>query len=219
MSLCSHGDGIARKPAEAGAAAARGLAGALDGLEAAHELADRHLGLHPRQRKAGAGVDAEAERQMAVGMAADVEPVRLGELRRDRGWRRRCTDARRCRPASRCRRCWCPRRRGGCRAGSSFPSAGIPRPRCRSPRDGRRGRACASGWRSSRSTALPIRLVVVSWPALSRKMQLCSSSSSDSRSPFVCRRIRWRRSGSKGFRRSIARLPSGGARRGRADRP
>ena len=31
--------------------------------------------------------------------------------------------------------------------------------------------------------ALPIRLVVVSWPALSRKMQLCRSSASDSRSP------------------------------------
>ena len=40
----------------------------------------------------------------------------------------------------------------------------------------------ASGLRSSRSTLLPIRLVVVSCPALSRKMQLCSSSASDRRS-------------------------------------
>ena len=46
--------------------------------EAAHQLADRDLRLHPRQRIAGAGVDAEAERQMAVGMAADVAAVGIG---------------------------------------------------------------------------------------------------------------------------------------------
>jgi hypothetical protein len=45
-----------------------------------------------------------------------------------------------------------------------------------------RSSRCASGWRIRRSTPLPIRLVVVSCPALRMKMQLCRSSSSLSRS-------------------------------------
>ncbi len=46
-----------------------------------------------------------------------------------------------------------------------------------------RSRASSSGKRSSASTVLPIRLVVVSWPAFSRKMQFWTSSSWLSRSP------------------------------------
>ncbi len=52
-------------------------------------------------------------------------------------------------------------------------SAGFSISRCFSP-----------GLLDSVTRPLPIRLVVVSWPALSRKMQLCSSSFSVSRSPL-----------------------------------
>src|SRR6266403_129145 len=63
-----HGNGIASKSAEPRAAATHWVAGAVDRFEAAHELADRHLGLHPRQRITGASVDAEAEGEVTVGM-------------------------------------------------------------------------------------------------------------------------------------------------------
>ena len=96
------------------------------------KLADRHLRLHARERHAGAGVDAGAEGQMPVGLTAQSRAARDRGIARDRDWRRRCRYGHRCRPASRRRRAPCPWRRGGCRAGSSFPCAGIPRPRSRS---------------------------------------------------------------------------------------
>ena len=53
----------------------------------------------------------------------------------------------------------------------------------RPARAGRSGAASRRDWPSSATSPLPIRLVVVSWPALSRKMQLCSSSLAVSVSP------------------------------------
>jgi hypothetical protein len=44
-------------------------------------------------------------------------------------------------------------------------------------------RRSSSGKRSSASTVLPMRFVVVSWPAFRRKIQFCTSSSCVSRSP------------------------------------
>src|SRR5579859_5592394 len=70
------------KAAEAGAAAADEIADALYPAKAAYQLVQRHLRFHAGERIAGAGVDAAAERQVAIGMAADVEPIRIGELRR-----------------------------------------------------------------------------------------------------------------------------------------
>ena len=54
---------------------------------------------------------------------------------------------------------------------------------CDQRRARRAAAARSSGHSSSACSPLPIRFVVVSWPALSRKMQLCSSSASVSRSP------------------------------------
>ena len=77
-------------------------------------------------------------------------------------------------------------RRGGqrgCSAAAGFRSAAALPPRCPAATGSASSRCHCSRCVSSACTPLPIRLVVVSWPALSRKMQLCSSSSSLSRSP------------------------------------
>ena len=65
--------------------------------------------------------------------------------------------------------------------------------------------------RAGSARPLPIRLVVVSWPALSRKMQLCSSSGSLSRSPSSSpsmRRVSTSTSGSPGSARRRSTRPS-----------
>src|SRR5437588_11489572 len=72
---------IAQEAAEAGTAAAHEVAGARDRSETADERADRHLRLHAGERHTGAGMDAGTEGEMAVGMAADVEPIGIGKLR------------------------------------------------------------------------------------------------------------------------------------------
>src|SRR5882757_3912120 len=69
-----------QEAAKACAAAARDVAGTFDVLETRDQLADRDPRLHARKRHAGAGMNAEAERQMAVGGTADIQPVRVGEL-------------------------------------------------------------------------------------------------------------------------------------------
>ena len=74
-------------------------------------------------------------------------------------------------------------RRCGCRAGSSFRSAALPRPRSSSASGFSISRRRSPGKRMKSSSALPIRLVVVSWPALRMKMQFCSSSVSVSLRP------------------------------------
>ena len=72
---------------------------------------------------------------------------------------------------------------GGCSAAADSGSAASPRsPTAAAPATAP-GAAAGSRWVSSACTPLPIRLVVVSWPALSRKMQLCSSCRSVSSSP------------------------------------
>ncbi len=69
-------------------------------------------------------------------------------------------------------------------------------------------RSSWSRWVSSRCAPLPIRLVVVSWPALSRKMHWCSSSSSLSGSPSpTISRVSTSTSGSPGRRRRSATSP------------
>src|SRR5215467_7488395 len=173
---------VAQEPAEARATASPGYAVPLDGPETLHEATDRHLPLHAGQPHARAGVDADAEGQVPVGVPTDVEPVRIGELGRIAVGRSDADvhvgtgghlDA--------------VQHRVSC--GSAVAElvraleaekllhGGADEVRVRT-----QGGQRASGLRSSRSTALPIRLVVVSCPALSRKMQLCSNSSSLSRS-------------------------------------
>src|SRR5262249_37840538 len=73
---------VAQEPAEARATASPGYAVPLDGPETLHEATDRHLPLHAGQPHARAGVDADAEGQVPVGVPTDVEPVRIGELGR-----------------------------------------------------------------------------------------------------------------------------------------
>src|SRR5262245_46718509 len=50
--------------------------------EPPEERGDGHLGLDPRERRADAVVDAEAEGEVADVRAAEVEPLRIGELGR-----------------------------------------------------------------------------------------------------------------------------------------
>src|SRR5579883_1455223 len=76
----AHPHRIAQEAAEPRAAAADGLAVALEARKALDELPDRHHRLHARERQAGAGVDAGAEGQMPVRMTAQIEPVGIGEL-------------------------------------------------------------------------------------------------------------------------------------------
>ena len=54
------------------------------------EARERDASLQPRKVHAGAGVDAEAEREMAVGLAREVEHGRDRETGPGRGWPRRC---------------------------------------------------------------------------------------------------------------------------------
>ena len=70
-------------------------------------------------------------------------------------------------------------------AGWGSRSAAAPRPRTATSEGSSRSRASSSGWRSSVSSPLPIRLVVVSWPPTIVTMQLATTSSSVSRSPSI----------------------------------
>ena len=72
--------------------------------KAREEAADRDAALEPRQAHADALVDARAEGDVAVRLRRDVEPVGLGELRRDRGWPRRCRASPGCAAPARRRR-------------------------------------------------------------------------------------------------------------------
>ena len=51
-------------------------------LDAAHELLEERADLETSQRSAEAEVCAEAERQVVVGVAREVESLRFGEVRR-----------------------------------------------------------------------------------------------------------------------------------------
>src|SRR5688500_13458607 len=74
------GDGIAVEAAEAGAATALRRAVASQSIEALHKPADGDRSLHARQHGAQAHVDSRAEGEVAVGLAARIEAVGLGEL-------------------------------------------------------------------------------------------------------------------------------------------
>src|SRR5713226_423099 len=171
-----------QEAAEAGAAAARECAVPLDPRKPCQHLADRHLCLHAGERHASAGMDAGREGEMPVGLAADVETIRIFELRRvavggadadvhvaaGRNLDAAEAGIARCTPIAELVRALHPQK---------FLDRGVDAIRIVLQI------AHRIGLRMSRSMLLPMRLVVVSWPALSRKMQLCSSSSSLSRSP------------------------------------
>src|SRR5262249_1774242 len=72
----AHTGRVAEKTAEAGPAAAPEGTFPLDRREALYEAADCDPALYARQPHARAGVDAAAECQVPVGLAADVEAVR-----------------------------------------------------------------------------------------------------------------------------------------------
>src|SRR6202011_2978635 len=55
-------------------------AGEAQPREAADQRADSDLRLQPRQRSSQAEVDATAERQVGVGLTAQVEALRVAEL-------------------------------------------------------------------------------------------------------------------------------------------
>ena len=71
---------IVQETAEPRAAAAHEDAVPLDAREPRQHLADRDLGLHARERHARAGVDAGRKGEVAIGLAADIETIRVGEL-------------------------------------------------------------------------------------------------------------------------------------------
>ena len=166
---------IALEAAEAGAAAANRVAVALDPGEALDEAADGHTPSMRASDMPGAGMDAGGEGEVPVGLRRKVEPLGIGEVlgiaigRAD-------AESDELPPAASRRRTRSPASRGGCRAGSSFRAAGTPRSPARSARARDQPLAPREGAAADRAP-LPIRLVVVSWPAFSRKMQLCSSSS------------------------------------------
>ncbi len=81
MALSRHFQRVARKSTKAGAAAADKLTLGFDRPDAQQQSDDGDLRLHPRKRHAGAGMDAGAEGEMAIGMATDVKALRFGELR------------------------------------------------------------------------------------------------------------------------------------------
>ena len=149
--------------------------------EAREEPADGDAPLQPRQIEPGAMMRAGAEGQVPVGLAADVEAVGVRELGRvavggadadgDEGAGRHRDAADLDGAVAR-----------GCRAGWSFRSAGTPR-RALWISPGSASAAPSPRDSQQRSRPLPIRLVVVSWPAFRMKMMLCSSSRSESRSP------------------------------------
>ena len=56
-----------------------GRPGELDGLQPGQQFGEQGAGLHPGEGGAKAVVDAEPEREMLVGVAADVEAERVVE--------------------------------------------------------------------------------------------------------------------------------------------
>src|SRR5262245_66626101 len=70
------------KAAKTRASAADGRTRTFDVRESRDELSDGNARFHARQRHPSACMNAKTERQMAVGSAADIEPIRIGKLRR-----------------------------------------------------------------------------------------------------------------------------------------
>src|SRR6185437_15492102 len=73
-------DGHCRKAAKPHASSARWLAIDAISRKALHEPTDRDTGFEPRERQPRALMDAEAEREMPVRRAANIEAVRLRKL-------------------------------------------------------------------------------------------------------------------------------------------
>ena len=137
MVILRQAQRIAEKAAEAGSAAAEEFAPMLQGFEPLHQLADRHVSLHPGKRHPGAGVDSGAEGEMSIGMPGDVQTLGIGKLSRISVRRPNPDVDIGCRAASRRRPASCPSPPGGCRACWSFRPEEIPRLRSRSARGGR----------------------------------------------------------------------------------
>ena len=147
-------------------------------LHAAEELADRDLGLQPRERGAEAVVDALAVADVLVVRAFEVESVGVLEPFRVAVRRRRSTGRSASPSGWWCRRSRCPRGPSGwARTGPTTRSAAAPRPRARSAPGRRRSFSSWSGCRSRDSTLCAIRLTVVSCPAKSMSSALLTIDS------------------------------------------
>jgi hypothetical protein len=70
-----------QKSAKSSPAAASRIAGTLNCLKATDEFADRNPRLHPGERHACTGMNTQAERQVSVRRAVDIEPIWIGKLR------------------------------------------------------------------------------------------------------------------------------------------
>src|SRR5206468_11425307 len=78
--LSAHSRGQMQKPPKAGAAAALRVVDQSIAREAREKLRERNTRLEARKVHAGAGVDPGAECDVAVGIAGEIESVRLGKL-------------------------------------------------------------------------------------------------------------------------------------------
>jgi len=158
-----------------------------DSRQAAEQRCERHLPLNAGERSAKAEMDAKAEGDMVVGAAgryrADPESGKCSGSRLRRQSLRRPARA----AGSSCRqfrpRSWSP---GGALhrrvvAKQLLHRAGDERRLGLQPRSW-------SGCRNSANRPLPIKLTVVSWPAMKISTQVASSSSSLSLSPSSSRR-------------------------------
>src|SRR5262245_64286760 len=81
MSFLRACEGVRREAAEPRAAAAHERARALQPRKPSDEATDGDAAFHPRQPHARARVDPRGEGHVPVRRAADVQPVRLRELR------------------------------------------------------------------------------------------------------------------------------------------
>ena len=74
------GYSIVAKPAETGTPTADEFTDALNGGEPLDQPLQGNLTFHSRQRVSSTGVNAPAERKMAIGVAANIDPVRIEKL-------------------------------------------------------------------------------------------------------------------------------------------
>src|SRR5580700_8538050 len=75
-----QGHSIVAKTAEAGAPATDELTNALNGRKPLDQLLQGNLTFHSRQRISRAGVNAATEREMPIGVAADIDQVGIEKL-------------------------------------------------------------------------------------------------------------------------------------------
>ena len=160
----------------------------LDQLEPGHPAQDRRERSSgaPAARAARPGSSGSLRRTRRAGceVAAEIERVRAGRTRRDRGSPSRTAMPPPGRVGWPCRRSRCPRGPSArtSAAGVSKRSSSSTRPSRRGP--GRRaGGRAPSGWRNSVHQPLPAPFTDASWPALRSSTQVPMISSLGQRSP------------------------------------